>query len=75
MNPGLFGYNDQFSLPIARSSQSENLENLLAGVALMDSTCRSGYGMNPDRDDPVCVQYQVVNSAAILATVPGWDIA
>lgn len=52
IDPGLFDYNDQVVLPVAGSPYKDSPEYPLKAVPLVDSTCRSWYGMVPEGDEP-----------------------
>ena len=52
MDPAQFDYNDQYTLVDAGSPNSETAEYPLDEVALVDSTCRSWYGMTPIGTEP-----------------------
>ena len=52
MDPTQFDYNDQYTLVAAGSPNSETAEYPLDEVALVDSTCRSWYGMTPVGTEP-----------------------
>ena len=52
MDPTQFDYNDQYTLIAAGSPNSETAEYPLDEVALVDSTCRSWYGMTPVGTEP-----------------------
>ena len=51
-DPGLYDYNDQYTYEQAGSPSDENINYPLKEVALVDSTCRSWYGMTPSGSEP-----------------------
>ena len=51
-DPGLYDYNDQFLPEDAGSPSDENIFYPVKMVELVDSTCRSWYGMTPTGNEP-----------------------
>ena len=51
-DPGLYDYNDQFKPEDAGSPSDENINYPVKMVPMVDSTCRSWYGMTPTGDEP-----------------------
>ena len=50
--PGWFDYHDHFTLPEAGSPASNSSEYPLKALALVDNTCRWGYGFQPTGSEP-----------------------
>jgi hypothetical protein len=51
-DPGLYDYNDQFTPEDAGSPNNLNTSYPVKMVELVDSTCRSWYGMTPNGNEP-----------------------
>ncbi|MDF1501081.1 MAG: hypothetical protein P1P76_11475 [Anaerolineales bacterium] len=53
--PGWFDYHDHFTFPEAGSAASNSSEYPIKALALVDNTCRWGYGFEPTGSEPgVC---------------------
>ncbi len=52
-NPGVFSYNDRYTIAQAGSPQKENSYYPLKALSAMDSTCRAAFGFKPTGYEPL----------------------
>jgi hypothetical protein len=75
--PGFFDYHDHFTFPEAGSPASNSSEYPLKALALVDNTCRWGYGFQPTGSEPGVCYVPPTPTPILPGSISGtvwWDL-